>query len=409
MARRVECVEALMHDAREVCGGAIVEVYQRSSRRVRVRREPAAGVRSVHEGAEDGLAVRLADRPTGAIAFGAATGSGRRGVRLAMEAATRWRSEREVGVPFPIGDGKLRIDLDDPGSRVGADSLDRWLVNAMEEVLSAARPDLDLEIVSAWLESAVTWELLASSSGVRSARARARSWATFHLRWSAGGERIERPRVIAARGPGRLPGLDALRDEIVALHDRDGEIDTGPLVLAPRSAARLVHALARVLHLDRSVGSLQAGPAYAIREEPSRDGALFGGTTDDTGAPATSVVLAADGLADGGLPVVGHAWRASFRDPPVRIPTNLTVDAASGRFPSRGALVTDLRIVPLEPDRWVLEGLATRIGDGRTTGRGGPFRRAVHPRELPSRFVAAAGPATDTPRGVRTPSLVLDL
>jgi len=363
-----------------------LELFCRVTASARVSVSATGMERSVAVGIERGLAVRVwadASAPRFAAVSGSDEAAARRAVALAMRAPP-CGPDSTAAPPGP-SEGAPLLDEDPAYGPPRVGDLEDWLDAAAGRVR--------------WIESASTVECVVSTGSVAAARSRSRVWS------------LNGPRSLAASRGLRLPlPLRSSSDSEESSFVETGVLDAGarrlPWLVRPEPAALLVQALVRHFHRPGS-RAVEVGPAWRVADDPTDPRALFGGRFDDTGFPSGRVVLADGGRWLSGLAVRGHLRRASFRDPPVPMPSHLVVSDGDDPEPPDALVVTALRIHPLG-DRWFLE------LEGRVQWRGshgGGFRGlvvAARPDSLPRRCVGSVGPARLSHRGVVTPSLVFE-
>jgi hypothetical protein len=181
-----------------------------------------------------------------------------------------------------------------------------------------------------------------------------------------------------------------------------------PVLFNPECSALLVQALVRSLHADENGRGAAVGAAWIVTDDPTGDGALFGGRFDDAGFPTRPTILSDGRRCQGVIEGQGHLRRPSFRDRPVALPSQLVVASGETGPPDSCLLATALGLHVTEPDRWVLRIVGALLNDGHP----GPVLRAcfasVSPMDLVRRCVAAVGPARSSHLGVSTPGLVFD-
>jgi hypothetical protein len=179
-----------------------------------------------------------------------------------------------------------------------------------------------------------------------------------------------------------------------------------PVLFNPECSAILVRALVRSLHTGKT--EVEAGAAWKVTDDPTRAGALFGGTFDDAGFPTRRTVLSDGERCRGIIKGPGHYRRPSFRDRPVALPSQLDVSATDSRPPASCVLATGVVLQVTEPDRWILRIDGALLEDGYP----GPVLRTsfapISPVELVRRCIAAVGPCRASHLGVETPALVFD-
>ncbi len=411
--RLLDTVSSLHREASRRVRGERIELYHRSSYRVRVRHEPASAGRSVRTGSDEGLALRVID-DEGACAFAAASGSSADTLLWLLERA---RESRRISIPgdevWASGVEEPLLDRETVTALPSVRRLTRWLDEALARLVEtgSGRP-APPEIGSAWIEAGLTAETLVADGGLRASRSRRRLWAVAMVR-PVGLEGLpERPRSLASR---TLSGLsvEAWRSRDLGLEHVGtvGEAEpsaTLTVVFDPEAAAGLVVGLVRCVHGRGQQEGAPAGPAWQILDDPTAPGALVGGSFDDAGFPTRRVRLAGDGRVIGVLEGQGHFRRSSFRDPPAPMSTTLVVEEGPESMPAQGLLVSDLRVHVLRQDEWVLEtGGAWLEGGAPSTLAPRIFLRCK-PHEMIRQCVGAIGAAVPTAATVITPHLVFE-
>jgi hypothetical protein len=389
-----------------------VEIFHRRGSRVRVQNGGPNTVATHHASEEEGIAVRLLDRVRGTSGFGASTGAGPGSFRWALDRA-RESAARAAAEPDPsgAGEGKPVLDVGDDRSLPSHASLEADLDAVMEKVARTGRSGLSIMISGAWMETGLTEETLVTTSGIRASRVRLRTWAMVSIRWRSAGTWFERPRFLAKRGAGVSSAVEPFPEVGDALEFAGMDLEppnSVPIVLSPGASAALVRTAARALHLSGASEGAPVGRGWRLMDRPDLEGGLFGGRFDDTGHPCPAVRLADGRSTTGSLAGPGHRWRASFRDPPAVLPTNLVVPEGTDPMPDRGICLSDLRIHPLEPDRWALEALGIVLEGGKPAEIGGRCVLTARPGDLVRRCVGSTGPAVASYLGVTTPALIFD-
>ena len=393
-----DSVRALVEAVRGPARGRSAELFLRVAERIRVG--GADGRDAVSRIAERGLAVRVASGRDGRKGFAATTSLD----PDAIVSATRMALDNPVEDPIAIVDRPADLaDDGEPATLPDPEDVHRWRQELDERVRDVGGPRV--RIVEATVVVASMVEVVATSAGAVLRRFRRRSWAAVEVVATGSRGAARRAVVRAAPAIDGLPALDGVEGWAAALVARvhGPEPPTGdlPWRLAPAAAGTLVRAAAQALHVGSDGGRFPVGEGWALTEDPNAAEAITGGSFDDVGH-STRRTLVSDGK--NGFRVVfgpGHAWRASFRDPPSHRPAHLGVDP-SGQAPDRAIDVLDLKILPLDGGVWVLEGLA-RYPDGS----GGIVRHQSRPAEIVARCLAAVGQPRPTADDVTTPALVL--
>lgn len=390
-----------------------VEIYHRHAMRVRVQQRTASEPSTHHLSDEDGAAVRLWNRLEGRTGFGAVNRFDIDGLRWALQRAgeTMGTMEGDAGA-LQEGNGAPASDDDEDGRLPSISSLESMHRAMLESVTGNIFPGINAEVAAAWTEAGLTVETLVTTTGVRTRRVRIRTWSMLSLRWQSDGAFFERPRLAACRGFGALPVPSIFREAAGAMLCAGRELEfprSGAVVLAPDASAVLVRAVVRALQTGPGRKTGPAGPAWRVRDVPDLDGALFGGSFDDTGRLTTSNVLADGKSWTTGLHGNACNWRGSYRDRPETMPSNLVVEEGEESMPDNGISLTDLRIHPLGAEKWTLEGLGTVISGGKPSGEGGRCFLTVNPAALVERCSSAIGHAVRSANGVSTPALLFDI
>jgi predicted Zn-dependent protease len=385
-----------------------VEIFLRRTRRVRVERDGSHPGVSHQTGTEEGTAIRVVDRRRRAVGFAARNGSGSESIRWTVEKARRSMVPGEA-IELPAAQEGLvpRQDIDEARRLPQPSVLDSYLDASIDRIRRKAPGTLELRFPKGWAETGITEECIVNSSGVRAVRVRLRSWSMLQLRWKSEGGWFERPVLFACRGGIESSAHAPEMLDCLEYAGREMEIAPGEtLLFRPGAAAVLVRALVRTVPGGGESGRMKVGPAWHLSDDPALEGGLFGGSFDDTGAPAAPVQLADGRCLTGSLRGEGHLWRASYRDPPSCLPSNLAVRTGSGGMPGRCIALSDLRIHPLDAGLWALEALGLELKGGEPSGRGGKCTFLARPEDLIRRCSATLGPAIRSHNGVTTPALV---
>jgi predicted Zn-dependent protease len=395
----LERLEKLWRSARRAKGARAVELYARSSLRLRVRAE-GAGSAVVERGHDDGLAVRVVD-PTGRIGFAAVSGIDSQAVDCALSEATL-SAGPVIDPPWSEGGGGVSTDHDAPIALPETEALEAWLADAAS---GSRRPGQ-----VAWVECGRTFEALVADGDLRATRQRNRAWGMGLVSFSTGDAIEERPRVVAARRLEDLPA-DLLTVKIPPSAPPLGLREAArslPVVIGPQAASILVRALVQALCSPGRTGRTPVGAAFAVTEDPGHHDGLSGGRFDDAGFATQMKVLADGGFVSAADRGAGHYLRASYRDPPRPSFGTLVVADGEADMPGEALLIEHLRIHALDVDSWLMEVGAVVEEDGRPARpvRLG-FARA-RPTELALRLHGAIGRARPCANGVITPALLLD-
>jgi hypothetical protein len=310
---------------------AHVELYVKTSSRLRVsRRFHAADVGLQHVN-ETGHALRILPRGSDRAGFAASSGLSVSAIGWTLGAAANIDSQRPALVPRGADVAEERFDLDAPDVIPADDDLRAALLR---------RPFLRS------LEAGTTLEALVGAGGWIAVRRRHRFWGVVG---------IPRVRLVAQRG--------------FEFWERclDAPIETAPAApigeplrtfeLASSAAAPVVNALVDVFHGRTANQSLEVGPGWEVADDPTRPDGLSGGSFDDSGFPTERRALAQGGVWVGRLDGPGTFWRASFRNPPVESASNLVLasgDLASAVGTNR-IQATHARVIRMAPGLWVLE------------------------------------------------------
>lgn len=380
-----------------------VELFLRASRRIRAAGE--AGGALAHT-VEHGAAIRRC-----------ATGDAGAATRFA--ATTSWSaaglvetsSRASAGAPAPDR-FPLRRRVHEPSADLAPadlptpERLTAWRADLGDRIARAASDRVAIEECA--VEVAGVVERIGTTAGLDVERVRRRAWCVVEFVYRGPRARGRRAFVRAVPDDGGLPRLDGLEAWVAALDAMATSPPPGadaglyPWRLAPAAAAVLVRAVAGVLHLG-TTAETDVGAGWCLEHRPAAPDALASRSFDDVGHPTAAV-----GLADGrrGVPVAigtGLASRPSYRDRPEPRFGHLEVTARGGGPPGPAVEVLDLRILPLGPVDWVLDGLA-RMPDGSAAR----LRRRMAPADIAARCVGSAGEPAATSDDVLTPALFLD-
>ncbi len=408
--RDLDEVEHLLDSIRPFALSNRIEIYRRSSSRVRVTLGGARGRTAIQTGWEEGVAVRLEDRAGGGgTCFGAATGAGVANLRCAVEMALRAGPGRDAARPrWADPTGEVLVDREPNISLPHPDPMRSWLGEALRVDKGAA--DRRGEVVpGGWVESAVTVETLASDDGLRASRTRTRTWALATIR-RAGAESRERIRFLVGRSLESLSTAGWLptyihRGRRPASHPPPGRY---AIVFAPEPAAILAAALVRVIHGAEAEAGRKVGPGWRVIDDLADPQSLFGVRFDDAGFPTRRCVLAESGRVIGGISGQGHLKRASYRDRPTPMAVGVIVQGeTSSTLPPKCLWVDDVRIHSVGAGSWILEIDGTQAGAEPGATFEGVLVRA-DPGRIAERCVGSVGEARWHPVGVRTAALLVD-
>lgn len=325
-------VESLIDRARSLwceasarVGKGHLELYTKTSSRVRATRSPDKTLVTIDNALESGLAVRTFEAGTEHAGFAASTGLSLDSVRRALDAADRWRGLASTAAPDARESiENERRDLDPEMPLPTAEELTAGTV---------ATPEAE------WIEAGITVEVLVGSGGWVTVRRRNRSWAV------AGGAGS---RLLARRG---FMKWNELMGDTVS-HPKLP--DSRPLTLLAGAAAVVVAALVAYSHGADSAEWAAAGPGWEVDDQPANPLGLVGGSFDDAGFPTSSRILARSGTWVGALRGPGTFRRGSFREPPVEQSSNLVMSAVGGG-PVHGRIANRCNLLRLSADIWVLE------------------------------------------------------
>jgi hypothetical protein len=376
----VDQTRTLRRDASTRVSTGRVELFAKTSSRLRVTRDlPGAGV-VVDRVVESGIAVRVIEAGRDRAGFAASSGLSLDDVRWATESAAGYGAQASIAEPRATDVESDRWDLDEQASLPA------------EEILAsavAARTNVS------WIEAGTTVEVLAGADGWIAARRRQRVWAL------ADGST---PKLFAQRG---FSGWEARLDagEVDALGATQSRPGAGQaLILTPRAAAPVVASLVDAFHRDPTAPRAAMGEGWDVVDEPVRADALAGGSFDDAGFPAKRRVLASLGLWVDGLTGPGSYRRSSFRDPPAEAASNLVMAGDPTASPPKMALIAEhARVIRSSQDVWVLE-----LELSGASSAGADHRRWI--RTSPADLIACCrsrlGGARLTPEGPIVPFLV---
>lgn len=397
-------------EAMAIVGSDVVELFVRSTRRLRVSRTFANIAPRVVEGVETGLALRVVDA------------SGREGfdsTSIDPECASiRPHVERLLGVPRARGDRRswrldpvTLTDVEDPLTLPEEEEATAWLDRAIELLGERLREsDPGSPEPTGWVECGATVEALVNGAGLRAFRSRRRAWAMALYRGRALPDAPERPRFLSAR---QFHALDAGTwaedlDEAPVTARLAASPAGLPWVLTPEAAASLVPAVVTALHGSGSPENAEVGPGWRIEDVPDHADGLVGGKFDDAGYPSGATILADRGRSRGRLEGPGFFRRGSFRDPPAPAASTIVVRSTETERPEEFYRVRALRILPLGAGRWVLEVDGVR----RRGDEAGEILQAARATTTPLEIARACrgtlGSARAAGWGIVTPGIVLD-
>lgn len=378
----VDRARSLWRAAKDRASTARVELFVKAAMRSRVTRDlDGRSVRSDRV-RESGLALRAFRAARDRAGFAAASGLSEDVVRWAVDTACTFRAQASVSAPSASDSvAAERWDLDATASLPTEDALTTALV---------ARPHLE------WIEAGTTVEVLIGAEGWLAVRRRHRLWAL------CGGPDA---RLVAQRGIAGWERLvDASTDDSFRCGAASAELEV--LVFSPDAAAPVVTALVDAFHGTGSAKAVEFGKGWHVADEPVRNDGLAGGSFDDSGFPAASRVLAADGVWVGRLEGAGSFRRVSFREPPTESSTNLFIPSgASESIPDRAVFAHRCRVLRPSAELWVLE--LDLVDRGNTVGLERRWVR-VEPRALLASCAARLGRSRVTSAGPIVPMLMFE-
>ncbi len=379
----VDRARALWREASRGETRARVELFAKVSLRSKVARNPGGNGLTLDHTHETGLAVRVMRAGHDRAGFAAASGLSSGVLRWAMDTACSFDAQAPASAPGPSDAIPAeRWDLDAEAELPSEDALTSGVVS---------RPNLE------WVEAGTTLEVLIGAEGWLAARRRHRLWA---LDGGAGA------RLVAQRGFTEWEHLldGACREDSIGALSSSGNL--GVLGLTSDAASAVVAALVGSFHGPGASPSTRSGPGWNVADEPNRPDGLAGGSFDDTGFPAVSRVLAADGLWMGKIGGPGTFRRGSFREPPTESASNLVMPTGkTTSIPHGAAVARRCRVLPMSSELWVLE-LDVKVG----MGRNGWERRwvRVRPQALLEACISCLGGPKVTPSGPIVPGLLFE-
>ena len=328
----VDQTRTLWRDAVARVSTGRVELFVKTSSRVRATRDLRGAGVTLDRVLESGIAVRVIEAGRDRAGFAASSGLSPDDVRWATESAAGYGAQAPTAEPRASDIEPERWDLDDQASL----PTEEILVSAL-----TARTNLS------WIEAGTTVEVLAGTGGWIAARRRHRLWALTDGSF---------PRLLVQRGfsawEARLDAGDV--DDPSATRSR--AVEGEALILTPHAAAPVVASLVDAFHRDTTAPRAGMGEGWDVADEPVRTDALAGGSFDDAGFPAKRRVLAAGGVWVEGLTGPGTYRRSSFRDPPAESASNLVMAGdQSTALPRTAVIAGSSRVIRSSPEVWVLE------------------------------------------------------
>ena len=386
-----------------------LEIYHRAAVTLRVLAGEDGQPTTTRVGNDEGLAVRIRRPGERGVFFAAASGGDESKLRWAFDRALHGRAVESADEGWPGDRDSAMIDHD-PESRLPSPlEMQAWMSQALEPVTAHRRRASAPEVLQAWVEVALTVESWVSETGMRCSRRRIRAWAMLKFRPKGGAARVL---PVAGRSWGGLPtsewGRLVQERGIPRRRTRLKSPGKQTLLFNSDTSATLVSSLTRAVHLGPPEKEIAVGPGWEIGDEPQDPTALSGGLFDDAGYYTASTPLAARGAIVGSLEGEGFLRRSSFRDPPAPQASHLVVRSRSQSMPEEGLLVSDLRIHPLRPGRWVLEIEAHPLPEGSKAGLTYVGYVRTSPKELLWRCAACLAPGRFSHRGVHTGSLLFE-
>ena len=379
----IDRARALWHGVSHRKTKARVELFAKVSLRSKVTRGYQRSDASFDHTQETGLAIRVMRTGHDHAGFAAASGLSSEVVRWAMDTACSFGAQASALAPSPS-------DVVEP---------ERWDLDAeddlpSEDALTAgvmSRPNLE------WVEAGTTLEVLIGAEGWLAARRRHRVWAL---------DGRDGARIVAQRGFAGWGHLleDACPEASAGADPNSG--DLGVVVLTPDAASPVVASLVESFHGAGAPSATRSGPGWNVADDPSRSEGLAGGTFDDAGFPATTRVLATDGLWVGKLGGPGTLRRGSFREPPTESATNLSMPSGeTNLIPGEAVVARRCRVLRLSNEIWVLEldlnDVASPLGRNRVWVR-------VRPHELLEACAGRLGGSRVTSGGPIVPGLLFE-
>ncbi len=391
---------SLLDRARSLARGASVELYQRTSNRVRVSIEPPETRPRSFASRDEGLAIRL-DQGAKGFSFAASSGGGAaldRGMDVALRVVPQSIPAGEA--LWNTGASEPMLDRERGAALPTTTELREWLEEAVALAREQARR-LGAAVGPAWVEAGITTETLVADGGLVARRTRRRTWALALIRGASAEMSVERPSALAGRALGSLPVRHwaAKIEHGVPRRESAARTVPGHLVLKGDAAAALVAWLSVALHGMGMPTGAAVGRAWRLVDDPLWVGGPSGGRFDDAGFVTRPTVLADGERVVGVLGRRGSLRRPSYRDIPVPMFATLVIGGGKDPLPPKAFLAHDLRVLRLSPVHWVLD----------LWGREGRLRLPVRPSDLVSRCVGASGPPRLHPNGIVTPTLIFDL
>jgi hypothetical protein len=367
----LERARALWNKASSSANRGRVELYAKTSLRIKVTRDLSEADVTIDRAHESGLAVRTSHAGQDRSGFAAASGLSDDVVTWATTAANNSGAQVTAAAPGPKDSVPVeRRDLDANVPLPTPDELTECLL---------AHPDAD------WVEAGTTLEVLVGAHGWVAVRRRNRFWALTSERWTG---------LLVQRGLRNWELLLDRSEDLPAVESHPNSLESTELVLLPDGAAVIVAALAESLREKDPSEWVDAGKAWEVVDDPLNSLGLAGGSFDDVGFPADSRVLATGGLWVGGPSGPGTFHRPSFREPPTESASNLVV-APGPTKPLRGLVAPQCRVLRLSASQWVLE---LQQPDGPRWLRTGPG-------QLLAACADRMGGARATPAGPIVPAL----
>jgi hypothetical protein len=327
----------LWRHASRRAGIAQVELYVKTSSRVRVSRAPDESGVQLQRVNESGHALRVMSRRSDQAGFAASSGLTESAVDWTLGAAATAVSEQPTLLPRAADIDAERFDLDaeatlPPEARLKAELVHRPFLRS--------------------IEAGTTVETLIGREGWIAVRRRHRLW---------GVAESPRLRLVAQRGFEHWESCLELEPRVAEASPIADRPES--LTFSSEAAAPLVTALVERFHGPTDNQNPRVGSGWDVAEEPVRPDGLSGGAFDDSGFPATRRVLAERGVWVGRIAGPGTFRRGSFRDLPRESHTNLAMPSPDTKFDggTDRCQVIHSRVVRLSFDLWVLE-LETALG-----------------------------------------------
>lgn len=392
---------------RERLGLERLELFHRGSNRVRVTRRFGRGEDELCFGRDDGVAVRLRGVGDAGVRFAAVSGDGGTAFDEAVSLALAGD-----GLAGPVSDrwaeqDEPEIDHDAFGLRPSPDPLRVWLDDAIRTFVESRAGGRISSVDQAWVEAAATVETWALDGRAVASRTRVRGWA-FLRRAAGGSQPWQRPLLTAGVRWSEIDAGHWVRLDTQRTIPTAGSAGFDPgrgqtVVFTPETSAILISALFRTLTAAGTRSGSPVGRGLRVWDRPDAPDALFGGRFDDSGFPTRPKLLTDGSSVRERMIGPGHDRRPSFRDPPVPLPSQLSVEPPLAEPPPDAFHVSRLSIQPLAEDRWILE-TGGRIGSARVA----QAFISTGPEQLIRGCTAGWGAAESSHRGVTTPSLVFE-